>query len=94
MNSSIVTLETEITKPHLKDTVIERNLLYEKLNSITDIKLAVIYALAGYGKTTLITSWIENAEDKMPVAWISLDDRDNNEYVFLSYMIKSLFKVG
>ena len=51
---------------------------------------------AGYGKTTLVSSWIESlaagnaSTTPVPAAWISLDERDSDLGLFLRYFIAGL----
>jgi LuxR family maltose regulon positive regulatory protein len=51
-------------------------------------KLTLISAPAGFGKTTLVSEWLTDCQQ--PVAWLSLDDGDNNPTRFLTYLIASL----
>ena len=55
-------------------------------------KLTLISAPAGFGKTTLVSEWITGCEK--PVAWLSLDDGDNDPTRFLRYLISALQKVN
>jgi LuxR family transcriptional regulator, maltose regulon positive regulatory protein len=51
-------------------------------------KLTLISAAAGFGKTTLVSEWI--AGYGRPVAWLSLDERDNDPVRFISYLVSAL----
>lgn len=51
-------------------------------------KLILISAPAGFGKTTLVSSWIEGTN--IPAAWISLDEGDDDLARFLTYLIAAL----
>lgn len=51
-------------------------------------KLALIAAPAGYGKTTLLAEWI--AQNRLPVAWLSLDGGENDPARFLAYLTAAL----
>ncbi|MHB1415961.1 MAG: LuxR C-terminal-related transcriptional regulator [Chloroflexota bacterium] len=51
-------------------------------------KLTLISAPAGFGKTTLIGEWVASCE--RPVAWISLDEGDNDHTRFLTYLVAAL----
>jgi len=61
-------------------------------------KLTLISAPAGYGKTMLVSDWIEHLQAENPketriknkVAWLSLDEGDNNPTLFLTYIIAAL----
>ena len=48
-------------------------------------------APSGYGKTTLLAQWA--ARDGEAFAWVSLDDRDNDPKVLLSYVAAALDSV-
>jgi LuxR family maltose regulon positive regulatory protein len=58
------------------------------LSDVENKQLTVISAPAGFGKTTLLAEWI--AQTSMPVAWLSLDNGDNEPYRFLAYLIAAL----
>ncbi|RPJ46429.1 MAG: hypothetical protein EHM21_08710, partial [Chloroflexi bacterium] len=45
----------------------------------------------GYGKTTLVSSWL--GETGLPFTWLSLDEGDNDPIRFLEYFLTALHKV-
>jgi LuxR family maltose regulon positive regulatory protein len=51
-------------------------------------KLTLLSAPTGFGKTTLINNWIFSA--KPAVAWLSLDERDNDSTRFWTYVVAAL----
>jgi len=51
-------------------------------------KLTIISASAGFGKTTLVSEWV--ASCGQPVAWLSLDEGDNDPTRFLTYFVAAL----
>ena len=51
----------------------------------------LVSAPAGYGKTTLLSGWLKSL--KQPVAWISLDEGDNDPVRFLTYLFSALRKI-
>ncbi|MFN2195639.1 MAG: LuxR C-terminal-related transcriptional regulator [Anaerolineales bacterium] len=53
--------------------------------------LTLVSAPAGYGKSTLISCWLEEAD--CPVAWVSLDERDNELSIFLNYFLAAIQSV-
>jgi LuxR family transcriptional regulator, maltose regulon positive regulatory protein len=50
-----------------------------------------VAAPAGYGKTTLLAQWDER--DGRAFAWVSVDDRDNDPKVLLTYVARALDRV-
>jgi hypothetical protein len=63
----------------------------ERLNAglIAGCKLTLISAPAGFGKTTLVSEWVVGCEWR-PVAWLSLDEGDNDPARFLTYLVAAL----
>ncbi len=51
-------------------------------------QFTLVSAPAGFGKTTLMSAWVWQSE--RPVAWLSLDESDNDLVRFLSYFIAAL----
>ncbi|MCE1252332.1 MAG: LuxR C-terminal-related transcriptional regulator [Anaerolineae bacterium] len=78
-NLSIVT--TKMMVPRLRDGFVSRPFLVARLNNAVLRGLVIISAPAGFGKTTLLVEWA--AQSPYPVAWLSLDERDNNPQDFL-----------
>jgi LuxR family transcriptional regulator, maltose regulon positive regulatory protein len=75
--------------PPRPNTVLRPRLL-ERLNEglSSGRKLTLISAPAGFGKTTLVSEWI--ADCGKSVAWLSLDEGDNDPICFLTYFIAAL----
>ncbi|MEM9483725.1 MAG: helix-turn-helix transcriptional regulator, partial [Cyanobacteria bacterium P01_F01_bin.116] len=49
-------------------------------------------APAGFGKTTLLAEWVA-AVPTRPVAWVSLDESDNDPTFFWTYLLTALHKI-
>ena len=81
-------LTTKLHIPSLSSNVIQRARLFETLDKGLDHKLILVSASAGFGKTTLITSWLDMIDHA--VAWLSLDEFDNTPSQFISYVIATL----
>jgi LuxR family maltose regulon positive regulatory protein len=62
--------------------------LIERLDAGLDRKLTLISAPAGFGKTTLLSNWVGRLD--LPVAWVSLDEGDNDRTRFLVYFVAAL----
>ncbi len=54
-------------------------------------RMTLVSAPAGFGKTTLLSEWLRQAD--RPVTWLSLDDGDNDPTRFLAYLIAALQKI-
>jgi len=83
-------LATKLYIPPLRSKIVLRPHLIERLNEglSSGCKLTLISASAGFGKTTLVSEWV--ASCGQPVAWLSLDERDNDPARFISYLVKAL----
>lgn len=86
-NSDITLLSTKLVPQRTRRKLIERPRLFSLLVSQEFTpKLTVVYGPAGYGKSTLITQFIQSDSTTLS-AWYSLDDGDNNLDVFTQYFI-------
>jgi LuxR family transcriptional regulator, maltose regulon positive regulatory protein len=81
-------LATKLFIPPPRPKIILRPHLVERLNHGLSGKLTLISAPAGFGKTTLVSEWI--ADCGRPIAWVSLDERDDDPSRFLTYLITAL----
>ncbi len=81
-------LTTKLYIPPVRRSLISRPRLYARLVPTTANRLVLVSAPAGYGKTTLVSSWL--AENKCPAAWLSLDESDNDPVRFLQYLTRGL----
>lgn len=54
-------------------------------------RLVLVNAPAGFGKSTLISSWIN--QQSLPFSWLSLDSNDNEPRLFMSYLVGALQKI-
>ncbi|MAT40927.1 MAG: hypothetical protein CL609_01200 [Anaerolineaceae bacterium] len=83
-------LTTKTIIPPTKPILVKRPRLETKINECIQQKLLLISAPAGFGKTTLIASCINNIG--ISVAWLSLDKNDNQIERFLIYLIAAIHK--
>jgi LuxR family maltose regulon positive regulatory protein len=72
----------------MRAELVSRPRLLARLEEALQGPLTLICAPAGFGKTTLIGEWI--AQQRMPVAWLSLDQSDNDPVRFWMYVIAAL----
>ncbi|MFN8464840.1 MAG: LuxR C-terminal-related transcriptional regulator [Caldilineaceae bacterium] len=74
---------TKFNQPRTTTQFVERKRLYTALN--LQRPLAIVVAPAGYGKTTLVSSWA--AQSGNPCTWLSLDAGDNQLSMFVDYFL-------
>ncbi|MCB0111291.1 MAG: NACHT domain-containing protein, partial [Caldilineaceae bacterium] len=84
-------LQTKLHIPLLRPQFVARPAITTKLLAGAVLPLTLIAAPAGFGKTTLISEWI--AQTHQPVAWLSLDEEDNEPSRFLLYLVAALRSV-
>ncbi|MDJ0752810.1 MAG: LuxR C-terminal-related transcriptional regulator [Ardenticatenaceae bacterium] len=84
-------LQTKFQPPPIRVNIIYRARLTQLLDRGRHCKVTLVSAPAGYGKTTLVTSWLKSED--MPLAWLSLDEYDNDPSRFLRYLTAALTKV-
>ena len=81
-------LATKLHIPTTRPDLIPRPRLYQQLDAALGRKLTVISAPAGFGKTTLLSGWLAGCDS--PVAWLSLDERDNEIRRMLLHVVAAL----
>ncbi len=84
-------LRTKLLQPQLAPVLVPRPRLLDKLLGRPDATLLLLVASAGSGKTTLINQFLE--QRAWPVAWLSLDESDDDLVVFLSYVAAAVESV-
>jgi LuxR family maltose regulon positive regulatory protein len=91
-------LATKLFIPSIRPELVSRPRLIERLNEGLHRKLVLISAPAGFGKTTLLTEWLKNLRGNTEeetlienrIAWLSLDENDNDYVRFLAYFVTAL----
>src|SRR5450756_3168333 len=84
-------LETKLHVPRVRRGLVPRPRLSERLSRGAESALTLVSAPAGFGKTTLLTEWLAAAPaDGRSVAWLSLDQRDNDPALFWTYLVAAL----
>ena len=82
-------LATKLHVPRPGQGLVPRHRLVARLNEGAARPLILVSAPAGFGKTTLIAEWVQQIEG-LQVAWLSLDEDDNDPARFLAYLIAAL----
>ncbi len=81
-------LRTKLFIPPVRPNQIARPRLTGLLEGSLDRALILVSAPAGYGKTTLVSSWVK--DQQITSAWLSLDDNDNDPVRFIQYLFTAL----
>ncbi len=86
-------LATKVSLPILRRVVVPRQKVLRRLQAGFEDGhlLTLVSAPAGYGKTTAIRLWAEEAG--CPVAWVTLEKSDNDLRQFLTYVLAALQQV-
>ena len=80
-------VETKLYLPRPRSGLVPRPRLDELLGGVHS-RLTLVSAPAGFGKTTLVTTWLET--QRAAVAWVSFDEGDDRPDVFWSYVTTAL----
>jgi LuxR family maltose regulon positive regulatory protein len=80
-------IPSKLSRPVRLENTVVRDRLLVKLSTAANYRLALITSPAGYGKTTLVSQW---AAGKNELGWYSLDEGDNQQERFASYLITAL----
>jgi LuxR family transcriptional regulator, maltose regulon positive regulatory protein len=93
-------LSTKLYIPPSRPKLVNRPRLIQQLSEdLQQVRgVTLISAPAGFGKTTLLSEWVHSLrwdsgnESKIahPVAWLSLDEGDNDPARFLAYLVSAL----
>jgi LuxR family transcriptional regulator, maltose regulon positive regulatory protein len=84
-------LASKVRVPGRRREAVLRPRLSERLDRAARSRLTLVSAPAGFGKTTLLTEWLARAPGGgRAVAWVSLDDRDNDPATFWTYVVTAL----
>src|SRR5690242_12572159 len=89
--NSMLLLQTKLTHPQLPLALVQRERLLRDLNEVSAHRFTLLSASAGSGKTTLLSTWATHMRSSARrVAWLSLDEWDNDPSRFWSSVITAL----
>src|SRR5437667_11597144 len=84
-------LATKFFIPSSSHALIPRPRLIELLNKSLECPLTLVAAPAGFGKTTLLSTWVQSLPPERPrIAWVSLDEGANDPVLFWMYVLTAL----
>jgi len=95
-SGSFVLLATKLYVPRVRSGLVPRPRLTRRLDEGLGCRLTLVSAPAGFGKSTLISEWAElkrRATPPLPIAWVSVDERDNDPVRFWTYVTAALDRV-
>jgi LuxR family transcriptional regulator, maltose regulon positive regulatory protein len=81
-------LTSKLRRPAVRPGTVPRSSLVDRLAEEGSPPIVTVVAPSGYGKTTLLAQWAER--DGQAFAWVSVDERDNDPKVLLSYVAAAL----
>jgi LuxR family maltose regulon positive regulatory protein len=83
-------LGTKIHVPVPRRDLVPRARLAQELGSADSPRLVLVSAPAGFGKTTLLSQWLATGDSDRRVAWLSLDEADNDPHRFLEHLVAAV----
>lgn len=90
---SLWILETKLRPPALRsDTLVRPRLLEAFRTAVQECRVTLLSAPAGYGKSTLLAA-LPAVLPEAPIAWISLDDEENDPIRFIATLITVLQRI-
>ena len=82
---------TKLNPPRASGRIVTRSRLHRWLEQSVELPVVLVSAPAGFGKSTLVASWLQ--QDGRPFAWLSLDASDSDPRLFLRYLLAALDRV-
>ena len=83
-------VETKLLKPQPRRDAVTRPRLTELLDQGRRVRLTLVSAPAGFGKTTLLSGLARPDGDDRPVAWVSLEEGDGDPARFWTYVVTAV----
>jgi LuxR family transcriptional regulator, maltose regulon positive regulatory protein len=79
---------SKLRRPLVRHGTVPRSSLIERLARGDRRPIVSVVAPPGYGKTTVLSQWAER--NGQSFAWVSVDERDNDPKVLLTYVAEAL----
>jgi len=89
--SSLELVESKLHPPPARPGMVARTGLVDRLLASDAVPVVGVVAPVGYGKTTLLAQWAQRTAHR--VGWVSVDERDNDPAVLLTYLAVALDRV-
>ena len=82
---------TKLSAPRLRGALVPRPRLIALMDAGAEASLTLVSAPAGFGKTTVLASWLSRASTQpRTIAFVSLDESDNQAASFWLYVVTAL----
>lgn len=88
MKSSFPIIQSQFAPPPIRQKFIQRSHVNKKLTTVTQYPLTIVYAGAGYGKSTALSLFFQRA--KTAVSWYTIAKNDDDIYPFILKLIYAL----
>ena len=79
---------SKLLPPPVRPGTVRRPSLLDRLANGDPRRIVSMVAPPGYGKTTLLSQWAGRSD--LAFAWVSVDERDNDPKVLLTYVTEAL----
>ena len=89
--ASFALVESKLHPPSARAGIVPRTMLVKRRLGSQTAPIICAVAPAGYGKTTVLAQWAKHKGRR--VAWVSVDRRDNDPAVLLTYVAVALDRV-
>ncbi len=90
-------LTTKLFVPQLLEQHVPRPRLQVRLDAALATRLTLVSAPPGFGKSTLLAEWIDSLRVRqmgVDVAWVALDEHDDDPLRFYSHLVAALQRAG
>ena len=84
--------DSKLQPPRPRSGIVTRTALLDRLVASPELPVVAVTAPAGYGKTTLLAQWAQRRHPR--ATWLSVDERDNDPAVLLTYLRLALEQLG
>ncbi len=92
VHPAVPVLETKLRRPTVSSLHVARQRLLVQLTASLEHRLILVSAPAGYGKTALVSRWLDTVD--RPCAWFSVDEHDDDLATFLIYLAAAIRTVA
>ena len=84
-------VETKLSAPRVRPSVVDRPRILQALDAGADAVLTLLEAPAGYGKTTAVRVWCATQDSAL--AWVTLDAGDNDPNRMWRYIATAVDRI-